>query len=161
MIFELMKLCIEKGASDLHFKTGYVPVLRIDGNMRFIKDMPVITHENFDVMLEAILDDAQLTTFLKHQKLDLGYGFNGARFRVNLFNDFHGGSAVFRVIPFKNLNFSDINLPQSGRKLADKSRGLVLVTGATGAGKSTTLSSFISYINNSYKKTIKFSFYHK
>ena len=154
MIFELLKLCIEKGASDLHFKTGYSPILRIDGNMRPIKEMPEITHKDFEIMLEAILDDAQLVTFLKYQKRDLGYSFSNARFRVNLFNDFHGGNAVFRVIPFKQLTFNDINLPQSGRKFADKSNGLVLVTGATGAGKSTTLSAYITYINNTYKKTI-------
>ena len=154
MIFELLKLCIEKGASDLHFKTGYSPILRIDGNMRPIREMPPITHKDFEIMLEAILDDAQLITFLKYQKLDLGYSFSNARFRVNLFNDFRGGNAVFRVIPFKQLTFNDINLPQAGRKFADKSNGLVLVTGATGAGKSTTLSTYITYINNTYKKTI-------
>ncbi len=154
MIFELLRLCIQKGASDLHFKTGYAPILRIDGNMRTLKEMPVITHKDFEVMLEAILDDAQLSTFVKHQKLDLGYSFSNARFRVNLFNDFRGGNAVFRVIPFKHLSFDDIHLPQSGRKLADKTSGLVLVTGATGAGKSTTLSAYISHINSTYKKTI-------
>ena len=154
MIFELMKLCIEKNASDLHFKTGYSPILRIDGNMRTIKEMPVITYRDFETMLEAILDDAQLTNFLKHQKLDLGYSFNNARFRVNLFNDFRGGNAVFRVIPFKQLDFNDILLPQSGRKLVEKKSGLILVTGATGAGKSTTLSAYISHINSNYRKTI-------
>ena len=123
MIFELLRLCIQKGASDLHFKTGYSPILRIDGNMRTIKEMPVITHKDFEVMLEAILDDAQLSTSVKHQKLDLGYSFSNARFRVNLFNDFRGGNAVFRVIPFKHLSFDDIHLPQSGRKLADKTSG--------------------------------------
>lgn len=154
MIFELLKLCVEKGASDLHFKTGYAPILRIDGNMRTIKEFPVITFKEFEVMLEAILDDAQLNNFLKHQKLDLGYSFGNARFRVNLFNDFRGGNAVFRVIPFKHLSFNDIFLPTSGRKLADKHSGLILVTGATGAGKSTTLSAFISHINANYTKTI-------
>lgn len=154
MIFELLRLCIEKGASDLHFKTGYAPILRIDGNMRPIKEMPVITQNDFEVMLEAILDDAQLVTFLKYSKLDLGYSFSNARFRVNLFNDYRGGNAVFRVIPFKQLTFNDIGLPQSARRFADKSSGLVLVTGATGAGKSTSLSAYITHINNNFRKTI-------
>ncbi len=154
MIFELLKLCIEKGASDLHFKTGYSPILRIDGNMVSIKEMPVISQTDFEVMLEAILDDAQLVTFLKYSKLDLGYSFSSARFRVNLFNDFRGGNAVFRVIPFKQLSFNDIGLPQSGRRFAEKTSGLVLVTGATGAGKSTTLSAYITHINNTFAKTI-------
>jgi twitching motility protein PilT len=154
MIFELLNLCLEKGASDLHFKIGYPPILRIDGTMRPIKDMPVVNFEDYENMLEAILDDAQLVTFLKFKKLDLGYSFQNSRFRVNLFNDFHGGSAVFRIIPFHHLSFGDIGLPSSGRKLADKLSGIVLVTGATGAGKSTTLSAFITYLNNSFNKTI-------
>jgi twitching motility protein PilT len=154
MIFELLNLCIEKGASDLHFKVAYPPILRIDGTMRPIKDMPVITFQDFEIMLEAILDDVQLVNFLKNRKLDLGYSFQNARFRVNLFNDFHGGNAVFRVIPFKHLTFGDIDLPMSGRRLADKQKGVVLVTGATGAGKSTTLSAFITHINSHYHKTI-------
>lgn len=154
MIFELMKLCVEKGASDLHFKVGYPPILRIDGAMRLIKDMPVISTVDYEAMLEAILDDLQLVNFLKHRKLDLGYSFMNARFRVNLFNDLHGGNAVFRVIPFKHLTFNDIELPVSGRKLADRQRGIILVTGATGAGKSTTLSAFITHINSNYHKTI-------
>ncbi|MDN5278701.1 MAG: twitching motility protein PilT [Clostridiales bacterium] len=154
MIFELLNLCIEKGASDLHFKVAYPPILRIDGTMRPIKDMPVITFQDYEIMLEAILDDVQLVNFNRNRKLDLGYSFQNARFRVNLFYDFHGGNAVFRVIPFKNLSFSDIDLPVSGRKLADKQKGIVLVTGATGAGKSTTLSAFITHINSNYQKTI-------
>lgn len=154
MIFELMNLCVEKGASDLHFKVGYPPILRIDGTMRPIKDMPVVSFNDFEVMLESILDDLQLVNFIKHRKLDLGYSFQNARFRVNLFNDIRGGNAVFRVIPFKHLSFSDIELPVSGRKLADRAKGIVLVTGATGAGKSTTLSAFITHINTTYYKTV-------
>lgn len=154
MIFELMKLCVEKGASDLHFKVGYPPILRIDGAMRLIKDMPVISFSDYEAMLESILDDVQLVNFIKHRKLDLGYSFQNARFRVNLFNDLQGGNAVFRVIPFKHLSFNDIELPLSGRKLADRQKGIVLVTGATGAGKSTTLSAFITHINTTYFKTV-------
>ncbi len=154
MIFELLNLCLEKGASDLHFKAGYPPILRIDGTMRPIKDMPEINFDDYENMLEAILDDAQMVTFLKFKKLDIGYSFQNARFRVNLFNDLRGGNAVFRVIPFKNLSFNDINLPKSGRTLADSPKGCILVTGATGAGKSTTLSTFITHINSAYSKTI-------
>lgn len=154
MIFELMNLCMEKGASDLHFKVGYSPVLRIDGAMRPVKEMPVISTSDYEAMLESILDDLQLVNFIKHRKLDLGYSFQNARFRVNLFNDLHGGNAVFRVIPFQHLAFSDIGLPQSGRKLGDKQKGMILVTGATGAGKSTTLSAFITHINTNYCKSV-------
>lgn len=154
MIFELLSLCVEKGASDLHFKVGYSPILRIDGTMRQVKDMPVISYEDYHNMLESILDDVQLVNFQQNRKLDLGYSFQNARFRVNFFYDYHGGNAVFRVIPFTNLSFSDVGLPKSGQRLADRPRGLILVTGATGAGKSTTLSAYISHINRSSRKTI-------
>jgi twitching motility protein PilT len=122
--------------------------------MRPVKDMPVVSFNDFEVMLEAILDDLQLVNFIKHRKLDLGYSFLNARFRVNLFHDIHGGNAVYRVIPFKHLSFADIELPMSGRRMADRPKGIILVTGATGAGKSTTLSTFITHVNTTYHKTI-------
>lgn len=153
MIFELLKTCLEKGASDLHFKVGYPPILRIDGAMVPLK-MPEITASDYENMLEAILDDYQMTKFIEHKKLDLGISFANARFRVNLFHDYHGGSSVFRVIPFMQLTFDDIALPKAARALINRPFGLILVTGATGAGKSTTLSCFISHILQSMPKTI-------
>lgn len=153
MIFELLKLCVEKGASDLHFKVGYPPILRIDGNMVPLK-AEIIKDADYENMLEAILDDYQLVKFIEHKKLDLGYSFANARFRVNLFNDYLGGSAVFRVIPFMRLTFDDIGIPKQARLLAEKPYGLILVTGATGAGKSTTLSTFITYLNDNKQKSI-------
>ena len=122
MIFELLKLCIEKDASDLHFKTGYPPILRIDGNMQQLTKMPIITKKDFETMLDEILDDSQKRAFQKNQRLDFGYSFSDARFRVNIF--------------------------------ADKRSGIVLVTGNSGTGKSTTLSTFITYINSNFKKQI-------
>ncbi|HOY65705.1 MAG TPA: PilT/PilU family type 4a pilus ATPase [Candidatus Ozemobacteraceae bacterium] len=145
MIFELLKLCTERGASDLHFKVGYPPILRVDGSMLPLK-MKEIDHADYENMLEAILDDYQLVKFIEHRKLDLGYSFANARFRVNLFHDYNGGSAVFRVIPFLQLTFDDIGLPKAARAMIERPFGLILVTGATGAGKSTTLSTFITHI---------------
>ena len=153
MIFELLKLCYDKGASDLHFKVGYPPILRIDGAMVPLK-MKVIEKADYQIMLEAILDDYQLVKFIEHKKLDLGYSFSNARFRVNLFYDYLGGSSVFRMIPFMQLTFDDIGIPKAARGLIDKPAGLVLVTGATGAGKSTTLSTFITHINATRGKSI-------
>ncbi len=153
MIFELLKMCLDKGASDLHFKVGYPPILRIDGAMVPLKMHEMVTAD-YENMLEAILDDYQMTKFLEHKKLDLGISFANARFRVNLFFDYHGGSAVFRVIPFMQLTFDDIALPKAARALINRPYGLILVTGATGAGKSTTLSCFISHILQTMTKTV-------
>lgn len=153
MIFGLLKMCLDKGASDLHFKVGYPPILRIDGSMIPMK-MKEIETTDYENMLESILDDYQMTKFLDRKKLDLGYGFANARFRVNLFFDYHGGSAVFRVIPFIHLTFDDIGLPKAARSLINRPYGLILVTGTTGAGKSTTLSCFVSHILQSMAKTI-------
>lgn len=154
MIFELMSTCLEKNASDLHFKVGYKPILRVDGSMRPLNDKPVITESDYANMLESILDDVQLVSFQRNLKLDVGYSFQNARFRVNFFKDYKGGNAVFRLIPFTNLSFDDIELPDSARSLISKESGIVLVTGATGAGKSTTLSAYISHINRNFNKTI-------
>lgn len=153
MIFELLKLCTERGASDLHFKVGYPPILRIDGSMLPLK-MKEVDHADYENMLEAILDDYQLTKYIEHRKLDLGYSFANARFRVNLFFDYNGGSAVFRVIPFLQLNFDDIGLPKAARAMIERPFGLILVTGATGAGKSTTLSTFITHIVSHKSKSV-------
>lgn len=153
MIFELLKMCTERGASDLHFKVGYPPILRIDGSMMPLK-MKEIDHSDYENMLESILDDYQLSKFIEHRKLDLGYSFANARFRVNFFFDYNGGSAVFRVIPFLQLDFDDIGLPKAARVMIDRPFGLILVTGATGAGKSTTLSTFITHIASHKPKSV-------
>lgn len=153
MILEILKKCIDRGASDLHFKVGYPPYLRIDGSMVPL-NMPEIQDLDYEYMLETLLDDFQLIRFNDHRKLDFGYSCFNARFRVNLFYDYLGGSAVFRLIPFLSLNFEDIDLPKAARVMAERIFGIILVTGATGAGKSTTLSCFINHINQNYSKTI-------
>jgi len=115
---------------------------------------PDITQSDYDNLLESILDDLQLIKFNENQKLDLSYSFSNARFRVNLFYDFLGGSAVFRMLPFANMGFDEIGLPKSARLLVEKPYGIILVTGATGAGKSTTLVSFLTHILNNQSKSI-------
>jgi twitching motility protein PilT len=148
MIYDLLKLCYDRGASDIHFKIGYPPILRVDGRMEPLTKMKIIDARDYDSMLMSILDDFQLFKFKQNKKLDLGYSFGNARYRVNLFYDLNGGSAVFRMIPFMKLDFEDIALPKAARNMGDRPFGLILVTGATGSGKSTTLSCFINHINS-------------
>lgn len=147
MIYDLLKMCYERGASDIHFKISYPPILRIDGMMLPQTKMKVIEPTDFDAMLEAILDDYHMAKFRQNKKLDCGYSFGNARYRVNLFYDLNGGSAVFRMIPFMRFDFDDIGLPKPCRAMGERPYGLILVTGATGSGKSTTLSCFINGIN--------------
>jgi len=147
MIYDLLKLCYDRGASDIHFKIGYPPILRIDGSMMPLPKTKVIDAEDYQNMLESILDDYQMEKFFQQKKLDVGYSFGNARYRVNLFYDLNGGSAVFRMIPFMKFDFDDIGLPKAARAMGERPFGLILVTGATGSGKSTTLSCFINAIN--------------
>lgn len=153
LIFDLLNLCFEKEASDLHFKIGYPPILRVDGVMTPLK-MKVLEPKDYELMLESVLDDFQIQKFNQAKKLDAGYSFGPARFRINFFYDHNGGSAVFRMIPFLKFDFDDIGLPKAGRIMGDRPYGLILVTGATGSGKSTTLSCFINYLNSSRSANI-------
>lgn len=148
MIYDLLKMCYEIGASDIHFKIGYPPIFRLDGQMMPQTKMKILEPSDFEAMLEAILDDFHMAKFKENKKLDCGYSFGNARFRVNLFYDLHGGSAVFRMIPFMKFDFNDIGLPKVCRSMCERPYGLVLVTGSTGSGKSTTLSCFINHLNS-------------
>lgn len=143
----LLKAMIEKGASDLHITAGTSPSLRIDGGILPMK-MPPLSPPDCKKLCYSILTDSQKARFEEEHELDLSFGVKGmARFRANLFFQRGVVSGVFRQIPFKISTIKDLGLPPSIEDLCLKPRGLILVTGPTGAGKSTTLAAMIDKIN--------------
>jgi twitching motility protein PilT len=146
-LHQLLKAMIEKGASDLHITTGSPPQLRIDGRLSPLK-MPPLTPPETKQLCYSILTDSQKHRFEENNELDLSFGVKGlARFRSNIFVQRGAVAGAFRTIPFKILSFEELGLPQIVSELAKKPRGLILVTGPTGSGKSTTLASIIDKIN--------------
>jgi twitching motility protein PilT len=144
---QLLKAMIEKGASDLHITTGSPPQLRIDGDLVQLR-VPPLTPVDTMQLCYSILTDAQKHKFEEDNELDLSFGVKGlARFRANLFMQRGAVAAAFRTIPYKILSFQELGLPPIVSEIANRPRGLVLVTGPTGSGKSTTLASIIDKIN--------------
>lgn len=147
-LHQLLKAMIEKGASDLHITTGSPPQLRIDGDLTPLKVPPMGANDTKQLCY-SILTDSQKHQFEEQNELDLSFGVKGlSRFRGNVFMQRGAVAAAFRVIPFKILSFQELGLPQVVAAIADKPRGLVLVTGPTGSGKSTTLATIIDKINS-------------
>lgn len=146
-LHQLLKAMMEKGASDLHVTTGSPPQLRIDGELTPLKTPPLAPNETKQLCY-SILTDAQKHQFEENSELDLSFGVKGlARFRANIFMQRGAVAGAFRVIPFKILSFQELGLPAVVAGLAEKPRGLILVTGPTGSGKSTTLATIIDKIN--------------
>jgi len=144
---QLLKAMIEKGASDLHLTTGTPPQLRIDGKLHGLK-MPPLSPQDTKQLCYSVLTDAQKHRFEESNELDLSFSVQRlSRFRGNLFVQRGNVAGAFRAIPFKILTFEQLNLPQIVADLANKKSGLILVTGSTGSGKSTTLASVINKIN--------------
>jgi twitching motility protein PilT len=147
-LHQLLKAMIEKGASDLHVTTSTPPQLRIDGKLVPIK-MPPLSPPETKQLCYSILTDAQKHKFEERNELDLSFGVRGlSRFRANIFMQRGAVAGAFRAIPYKIKTFEDLGLPKVVTTLARKPRGLVLVTGPTGSGKSTTLASMIDFINS-------------
>ncbi len=146
-LHQLLKAMVETGASDLHITTGSPPQLRIDGNLVPLKTAPLTPVETKQLCY-SILTDAQKHKFEEENELDLSFGVKGlSRFRANVFMQRGAVAGAFRTIPFKILTFQELGLPPVVAELSKKSRGLILVTGPTGSGKSTTLASVIDKIN--------------
>jgi twitching motility protein PilT len=146
-LHQLLKAMIEKTASDLHITTGSPPQLRIDGRLVPLK-MPPLTASDTKQLCYSILTDAQKHRFEEANELDLSFGVKGlARFRCNVFTQRGAVAGAFRTIPFRILSFDELGLPPAVAQFAVRPRGLVLVTGPTGSGKSTTLASIIDKIN--------------
>lgn len=146
-LHQLLKAMIEKGASDLHLTTGSPPQLRIDGRLTPLK-MPPLTAQDTKQASYSILTDAQKHKFEEKNELDLSFGVKGlSRFRANLFVQRGAVASAFRQIPFKILDIESLGLPTAVVEICKRPSGLVLVTGPTGSGKSTTLASMINKIN--------------
>jgi twitching motility protein PilT len=147
-IDKLLGIMLEKKASDLHISTGAPPMLRVDGEMAPIPGQPVLTPETVQKILLPITPPRNREEFQNTHDSDFAYELPGkARFRVNIFVDLHGMGAVLRVIPSKILTVEDLGLPKELLSLCALPKGLVVVTGPTGSGKSTTLAALIDYIN--------------
>jgi twitching motility protein PilT len=144
---QLLKAMVEKGASDLHLTTGSPPQLRIDGSLVPLR-VHAMTPAETKTICYSVLTDSQKMRFEEDQELDFSFGVrNLARFRANLFMQRGAVGGVFRTIPFKISSISELGLPPILEELCSKPRGLVLVTGPTGSGKSTTLAAMIDKIN--------------
>ncbi len=145
---ELLKRMLEMGGSDLHITTNTPPQVRVHGHLTPL-DMPPLTPAETKQLAYSVMTDAQKHRFEEELELDFSFGLKGlARFRANCFNQRGATGSVFRVIPFEIKSFNELNLPPIVSKLCEKPRGLILVTGPTGSGKSTTLASMLDKINN-------------
>ena len=146
-IAQLLAFTYQQGGSDLHVSAGEPPMIRVHGDMKKIK-MPSLSPEDAQVMLYDIMGDAQRKVFEESSDVDFSIELGeGARFRVNVFRQRRGMGAVFRTIPTKILSLEQLGLPSILAQLSRKEKGLVLVTGPTGSGKSTTLAAMIDLIN--------------
>ncbi|BDV44696.1 twitching motility protein PilT [Geotalea uraniireducens] len=145
---EILAVAVRAKASDVHIKTGLPPVVRIDGRLRPIPNAPRLAPDQVRAMAFAIMNERQQRIFEEHYEVDLAYGVPGlGRFRVSAYSQRGTVAMVFRFIPFGIPSLEALNLPPVLKKLALEERGLLLVTGTTGSGKSTTLAAMIDYIN--------------
>lgn len=147
-ITQLLQFSVQQGASDLHLSAGMPPMLRSSGDIRRI-DMPELSPELIHNMIYDVMDDHQRKQFEEHLEADFSFELpNIARFRVNVFQQNRGIGGVFRTIPSKVLTLNDLKAPEIFKDISLTPRGIVLVTGPTGSGKSTTLAAMVDYIND-------------
>ena len=146
-IAQLLTFAVKQGASDLHLSAGVEPMIRVDGDMKRI-NLPALSHKQVHAMLYDIMNDKQRKAWDEFLETDFSFEIPGlARFRVNAYTQSRGAGGVFRTIPSKILSLEDLNCPPIFKEIAETPRGLVLVTGPTGSGKSTTLAAIINHIN--------------
>ncbi len=146
-ITELLAFSAKQGASDLHLSSGLPPMIRVDGDVRRI-NVPVMDHKEVHSLIYDIMNDKQRKDYEEHFECDFSFEVPGvARFRVNAFNQNRGAAAVFRTIPSKVLSMEELKMGPVFKEIAKTPRGLVLVTGPTGSGKSTTLAAMLDWVN--------------
>jgi twitching motility protein PilT len=154
-IDELFRYLKQHKGSDLHLSARFPPRIRCHGELEDVQGWPALAHEELEGLLEEIATEEQWTEYQGGGDLDFAYGLEGlARFRANFMRQENGAAAVFRIIPEKILTCEELNLPKAIADLADLRQGLVLITGPTGSGKSTTLAAVIDRINTRYSKHI-------
>jgi twitching motility protein PilT len=147
-IAELLAFGVKNNASDLHLSAGLPPMIRVDGDIRRI-NVPALDHKGVHNMIYDIMNDKQRKDYEEFLETDFSFEIPGlARFRVNAFNQQRGAGAVFRTIPSKILTMEQLGCPSVFKDISDQPRGVVLVTGPTGSGKSTTLAAMVDYIND-------------
>jgi twitching motility protein PilT len=158
MAFELnnaLRQLIERRGSDLHIKADSPPIARVDGELWALKGAPTLSAADCEQALESITDKPRLAEFMESGELDFAYTVEGvSRFRVNAFRQRGAVSIALRAIPLQVRTIADLGLPDVVRKLADEPRGIILLTGTTGSGKSTTLAAIIDQINSTQAKHI-------
>jgi twitching motility protein PilT len=148
-IAQLLAFGVKQGASDLHLSAGLPPMIRVDGDIRRI-NVPEMDHKQVHDMIYDIMSDKQRKDFEEFFETDFSFEIPGlARFRVNAFNHNRGAGGVFRTIPSKILSLEDLQAPKIFQDISEFPRGIVLVTGPTGSGKSTTLAAMVDYKNDS------------
>jgi twitching motility protein PilT len=153
-ISNLLEIALEAGASDLHLSTGLPPILRIDGEMQ-TTSLPPLDQPQVKRLVYGLMSDKQIGLFEKNAEIDLGWELsNRARFRINIFRQHRGITAVFRAVPLAIPTLAELGLGGIYQKMTGKPRGLVLITGSSGSGKSTTLAAMIKHINDSSRKHI-------
>jgi twitching motility protein PilT len=156
-LISLLTRAVELGASDIHFKLGQPPVVRLDGDLEPLPDAPVLTEPDLEFVLDAVtqISPKRRDQFEDTGDLDIAFSYPMLpRFRVNGFRQRGATSFAFRVIPSEIPNFSKLGLPAGVARLAEERRGLVLVTGATGSGKTTTLASMLDHVNRTRRQHI-------
>jgi twitching motility protein PilT len=147
-ISELLAFSVKNKASDLHLSAGLPPLIRVHGDVRRI-NLPPLEHKDVHGMIYDIMNDSQRKQFDENLECDFSFDLPGlARFRVNAFNQDRGAAAVLRTIPSRVLSLEELQAPRVFADFASKPRGLVLVTGPTGSGKSTTLAAMVDHVNN-------------
>ncbi|HVJ73255.1 MAG TPA: type IV pilus twitching motility protein PilT [Casimicrobiaceae bacterium] len=146
-ITELLAFAVKNKASDLHLSSGLPPMIRVHGDIRRI-NLPPMEHDDVHAMVYDIMSDQQRKVYEETLECDFSFAVpNLARFRVNAFNQQRGASAAFRTIPSKVLSLEELNAPKAFAELTQRPRGLILVTGPTGSGKSTTLAAMVNHVN--------------
>ncbi|HEX6973195.1 MAG TPA: ATPase, T2SS/T4P/T4SS family, partial [Vicinamibacterales bacterium] len=147
-INDLLKTAVGSGASDLHLKVGSYPMMRVNGTLAVVTEEKRLDREDTEAMANALFSDMQREKFKHEQEVDLAYSVPGlGRFRCNVFQQRGTVGLVLRVIPTRIKTIDELGLPPVLKRIAAEERGLVLVTGTTGSGKSTTLAAMIDYIN--------------